>query len=97
MQIAVRSKPVERTVCRQMGGSFIVLVGGKRIVHGINPYRALAHFPWNTHPKYTGFVGSGYAKGMNVTDIGKLHLLEDDLQWNQVKETSQSLAISKER
>ena len=47
MQMAVRSKARGKDQnVRQMGGSFgIVLVGGKRIVHGINPQRALAHFP----------------------------------------------------
>lgn len=71
MQIAVRSKARGKDQnVRQMGGSFgIVLVGGKRIVHGINPYRALPHFPkGDTHPKYTGFVKSGYAKGMNAIE-----------------------------
>ena len=68
MQIAVRSKARGKDQnVRQMGGSFgIVLVGGKRIIHGTNPYRALPHYPpGDTHPKYTGFVKSGYAKGMN--------------------------------
>ena len=76
MQIAVRSKARGKDQnVRQMGGSFgIVLVGGRRIVHGINPYRALPHFPLTRdngvpydidHPVHTGFVKSGYAKGMN--------------------------------
>ena len=71
MQIAVRSKARGKDQnVRQMGGSFgIVLVGGKRIIHGINPYRALPHFPKNDyHPKYTGFVKSGYAKGMGPAE-----------------------------
>jgi DNA-directed RNA polymerase subunit A' len=71
MQIAVRSKARGKDQnVRQMGGSFgIVLVGGKRIVHGVEPYRALAHFPkGDNHPKYTGFVKSGYAKGMEPTE-----------------------------
>jgi len=68
MQIAVRSKARGKDQnVRQMGGSFgIVLVGGKRIIHGTNSYRALPHYPpGDTHPKYTGFVKSGYAKGMD--------------------------------
>lgn len=72
MQIAVRSKARGKDQnVRQMGGSFgMVLVGGKRIVHGINPYRALPHFPkGDPHPKYTGFVKSGYAKGMNPAEF----------------------------
>lgn len=68
MQIAVRSKARGKDLnIRQMCGSYgIVLVGGKRIVHGINPFRALAHFPKGDYSaKYTGFVKSGYANGMN--------------------------------
>ena len=80
MQIAVRSKARGKDQnVRQMGGSFgIVLVGGRRIVHGINPHRALAHFPLMDdngkpydidHPVHTGFVKSGYAKGMNPIEF----------------------------
>ena len=79
MQIAVRSKARGKDEnVRQMGGSFgIVLVGGKRIVHGINSFRALPHFPLIKangtqydidHPIHTGFVQSGYAKGMSPTE-----------------------------
>lgn len=75
MQIAVRSKARGKDEnVRQMGGSFgIALVGGKRITHGINKFRPLPHFPIITndgdklpltHPIHSGFVKSGYAKGM---------------------------------
>lgn len=96
MQIAVRSKARGKDQnVRQMGGSFgIVLVGGKRILHGINPYRSLAHFSGgytvsgtyeekndpDFEPEYrvnekdisaesTGFVKSGYAKGMGPLEF----------------------------
>ena len=96
MQIAVRSKARGKDQnVRQMGGSFgIVLVGGKRILHGINPYRALAHFSGGytlsgsyeekNDPDFepelrenkkeisatsTGFVKSGYAKGMGPLEF----------------------------
>ena len=96
MQIAVRSKARGKDQnVRQMGGSFgIVLVGGKRIVHGINSYRSLAHFRGGqstsgTHEEQsnpdfepilkknekdisaqsTGFVKSGYAKGMGPLEF----------------------------
>ena len=80
MQIAVRSKARGKDQhVRQMGGSFgIVLVGGRRIVHGINPYRALPHFPLTQengvqydidHPIHTGFVKSGYATGMGPMEF----------------------------
>lgn len=71
MQVAVRSKARGKDQnVRQMGGSFgIVLVGGKRIVHGVNAFRALPHFPRDdNHPKYTGFVKSGYSKGMDALE-----------------------------
>ena len=71
MQIAVRSKARGKDLhIRQMCGSYgIVLVGGKRIVHGINPFRALAHFPKGDYSaKYIGFVKSGYATGMNPVE-----------------------------
>ena len=96
MQIAVRSKARGKDQnVRQMGGSFgIVLVGGNRIVHGINPYRALPHYSGgyslsgtyeqasnkDFEPTYkknkkdisagaTGFVKSGYAKGMGPLEF----------------------------
>ena len=80
MQIAVRSKARGKDQnVRQMGGSFgIVLVGGRRIVHGINPYRALPHFPLTQengvqydidHPVHTGFVKSGYSTGMGPMEF----------------------------
>ena len=96
MQIAVRSKARGKDQnVRQMGGSFgIVLVGGNRIVHGINSYRALPHFSGgyavsgsyeerndpDFEPVYTknekdisaastGFVKSGYAKGMGPLEF----------------------------
>jgi DNA-directed RNA polymerase subunit A' len=80
MQIAVRSKARGKDQnVRQMGGSFgIVLVGGRRIVHGINAYRALPHFPLTQengvqydidHPVHTGFVKSGYATGMGPMEF----------------------------
>ena len=78
MQIAVRSKARGKDLnVRQMGGSFgIALVGGKRITHGINPFRPLAHFPLMrggeklapAHPIHAGFVKSGYSKGMEPTE-----------------------------
>ena len=79
MQIAVRSKARGKdSNVRQMGGSFgIALVGGKRITHGINPFRPLAHFPLvrddgeqlpSAHPAHMGFVQSGYSKGMQPTE-----------------------------
>lgn len=79
MQIAVRSKARGKdSNVRQMAGSFgIALVGGKRITHGINPFRPLAHFPLLTnnkeklslaHPIHAGFVKSGYSKGMQPTE-----------------------------
>lgn len=80
MQIAVRSKARGKDQnVRQMGGSFgIVLVGGRRIVHGINPYRALPHFPLVRsdgtpydidHPVHTGFVKSSYSTGMGPMEF----------------------------
>jgi len=80
MQIAVRSKARGKDQnVRQMGGSFgIVLVGGKRIVHGVSANRAMPHFPLvnpktgelypMNHPRHTGFVKSGYASGMSPTE-----------------------------
>jgi len=78
MQIAVRSKARGKdSNVRQMGGSFgIALVGGKRITHGVNPFRPLPHFPLMSngtvmdaaHPAHSGFVQSGYSKGMEPTE-----------------------------
>ena len=80
MQIAVRSKARGKDQnVRQMGGSFgIVLVGGKRIMHGVSANRAMPHFPLvnpktgemypMNHPRHTGFVKSGYASGMSPTE-----------------------------
>ena len=79
MQIAVRSKARGKdSNVRQMGGSYgIVLVGGKRITHGVNPFRPLPHFPLVTpegeqlalsHPAHMGFIKSGYSKGMEPTE-----------------------------
>lgn len=67
MQIAVRSKARGKDLnIRQMCGSYgIVLVGGKRIIHGVNPFRALPHMAkGDLSAKNTGFVKSGYAVGM---------------------------------
>ena len=68
MQIAVRSKARGKDQnVRQMGGSFgVVLVGGNRIVHGINSYRALTHFSG-------GYSVSGSYEELNDPDFEPLH------------------------
>ena len=71
MQISVRSKARGKdSNVQQMGGSYgLVMVGGERIKYGVNPNRVLPHFPMgDTHPKYTGFVKSGYSSGMSPTE-----------------------------
>jgi DNA-directed RNA polymerase subunit A" len=56
-----------------MAGSYgRVRVGASRITYGITPRRALPHYPMTMngeqlpllHPRHTGFVKSGYSKGM---------------------------------
>ena len=71
MQISVRSKARGKdSNVQQMGGSYgLVMVGGERIKYGVNSNRVMPHFPMgDTHPKYTGFVKSGYSSGMNPTE-----------------------------
>ena len=71
MQISVRSKARGKdSNVQQMGGSYgLVMVGGERIKYGVNSNRVLPHFPMgDTHPRYTGFVKSGYSTGMNPTE-----------------------------
>jgi len=68
MQIAVRSKARGKDEnVRQMGGAYgIVLVGGRRILHGVNPFRAFPHSAeMDFHPRNTGFVRGNYSRGMN--------------------------------
>ena len=74
MQVAVRSRARGKDEnVRQMAGSYgQVRVGASRITYGITPRRALPHYPLTMngeqlpllHPRHTGFVKSGYSKGM---------------------------------
>ena len=74
MQVAVRSRARGKDEnVRQMAGSYgQVRVGANRITYGITPRRALPHYPMTMngeqlpllHPRHTGFVKSGYSKGM---------------------------------
>ncbi len=74
MQIAVRSRARGNDEnVRQMAGSYgQVRLGENRINYGITTKRVFAHYPLTIdgeqlpllHPKHTGFVESGYSKGM---------------------------------
>ena len=94
MQFALKPE-VKTKTCDKWEALFgIVLVGGNRIVHGVNPYRALYTIPADirlaeltnrratktlspptrkTKRTYllhaTGFVKSGYAKGMGPLEF----------------------------
>lgn len=74
MQVAVRSRARGNDEnVRQMAGSFgQVRLGKNRINYGISGKRVLSQYPLTIngeqlpllHPKHTGFIESGYSKGM---------------------------------
>ena len=74
MQVAVRSRARGKDEnVRQMAGSYgQVRLGENRINYGISGKRVLSQFPLTIdgkqlpllHPKHTGFIESGYSKGM---------------------------------
>ena len=74
MQVAVRSRARGKDEnVRQMAGSYgQVRLGENRINYGTSTKRVLPHYPLTVdgkqlpllHPKHTGFVESGYSKGM---------------------------------
>jgi DNA-directed RNA polymerase subunit A' len=67
MQISVRSKARgNASNVQQMGAAYgLVMVGGRRIRHGIEPTRVLPHYPKNSaRAEHTGFIRSSYSSGM---------------------------------